>query len=111
MQICAPGRRFLLAALIVFGHLALLVAFGAVQAHAQEQPAATTGQRLVESVDIQGNRRNRDEDLLYYVTTRAGDQYNEAQVQRDFKALMDLGFFNKVESRVLTGNGRAAASK
>ena len=30
--------------------------------HAQQD---TTAQRLVESVDIQGNRRLRDEDILY----------------------------------------------
>ena len=35
-------------------------------------------QRLVESVDITGNRRLRKDDILYYVQTRPGDPYNEA---------------------------------
>ncbi|HEX4899774.1 MAG TPA: hypothetical protein VFV61_04530, partial [Pyrinomonadaceae bacterium] len=30
-------------------------------------------QRLVESVDITGNRRLRKDDVLYYVQTRPGD--------------------------------------
>lgn len=106
MRICAPTRRLLLAAVIA-GQLGLLCGGLTLRAHAQEptqQPAAAT-QQLVETVDIQGNRRNRDEDLLYYVTTRPGDPYNEAQVARDFQALMALGFFKKTESRVLTREG------
>ena len=105
----APLRRFLLAALFI-GQTALLHAAFPTEARAQEPQAtppaaATAQQRLVESVDIQGNRRNRDEDLLYYVATRPGDPFNEAQVARDMKALLDLNFFNKTESRVLTLDG------
>lgn len=66
---------------------------------------AQTGQRLVESVDIQGNRRLRDEDILYYVQTRAGDVFNPDQVQRDLIAILALGFFDKTKTRVLTEEG------
>ena len=106
MRINAPLRRFLLAALII-GQTALLLIASPADARAQEPQAtpAAASQRLVESVDIQGNRRNRDEDLLYYVTTRAGDNFSEAQAARDLKALNDLNFFNKTKSRVLTLDG------
>ena len=108
MRINAPLRRFLLAALMI-GQTALLHAALPTEARAQEPqatPAAsTTAQRLVESVDITGNRRNRDEDLLYYVTTRPDDPFNPDQVARDLKALNDLNFFNKTKSRVLTLEG------
>lgn len=77
-----------------------------------QEPTATPApqtqgqqQRLVESVDIVGNRRNRKEDLLYYVQTRPGDPYNKEQVQRDYQALMNLGLFDKLSSRVLEQNG------
>lgn len=63
------------------------------------------GQRLVESVDITGNRRLRKDDILYYVQTRAGDTYNEQQVQRDLQAILALGFFDKTATRVLTEEG------
>lgn len=69
------------------------------RAHAQ------TGQRLVESVDIQGNRRLRDEDILYYVQTRPGDAYNPDQVQRDLLAILALNFFDKTATRVYTQDG------
>ena len=53
---------------------------------------AQQGQRLVESVDITGNRRLRKDDVLYYVQTRPGDPYNEQQVQRDLQAILSSGF-------------------
>jgi len=62
-------------------------------------------QRLVENVDIIGNRRLRKDDIIYYIQTRAGDVYNEAQVQRDLQAILALGFFDKVETRVAIEDG------
>jgi len=62
-------------------------------------------QQLIESVDIQGNRRLRDEDLLYYIKTRAGDVYSQEQLERDLRELLSLNFFDKVESKVLTTPG------
>jgi len=62
-------------------------------------------QRLVESVDITGNRRLRKEDLLYWVQTRAGDPYSAAQVERDLQTLLGLTFFDKTSTRVLIEDG------
>jgi len=61
---------------------------------------AQTPQQIVESVDIQGNRRLRDEDLLYYVKTRAGDVYDPAALERDLRELLSLNFFDKTKTRV-----------
>ena len=66
---------------------------------------AQQNQRLVESVDITGNRRLRKDDILYYVQTRPGDPYNPQQVQRDYQAILALGFFDKTATRVLEENG------
>lgn len=66
---------------------------------------ASATQQLVESVDIQGNRRLRDEDLLYYIKTRPGDTYNPQQLERDLKELLSLNFFDKTATRVLTEEG------
>jgi outer membrane protein insertion porin family len=59
-------------------------------------------QRLVEDVDIIGNRRLRKEDILYYIQTRPGDPYNPDQVARDLQTVLSLGFFDKVGTRVTT---------
>ena len=67
--------------------------------------AAARQQQLVESVDIQGNRRLRDDDLLYYIKTRPGDVYSPTQLERDLKELLALNFFDKTATRVLTEDG------
>lgn len=57
-------------------------------------------QKLVEEVDIIGNRRLRKDDIIYYIQTRPGDPYNPAQVERDLQTILSLGFFDKVNTRV-----------
>ena len=66
---------------------------------------AQQNQRLVENVDIVGNRRLRKDDILYYIQTRPGDPFNEQQVQRDLQTILQLGFFDKTATRVLTEEG------
>ena len=66
---------------------------------------AQTQQRVVENVEIIGNRRLRRDDILYYIQTRPGDVYNVEQVQRDYQTLLSLTFFDKTATRVLTENG------
>ncbi|MDQ3174964.1 MAG: outer membrane protein assembly factor BamA [Acidobacteriota bacterium] len=81
-----------------------LTAFVAAPKRANAQQTQPN-QRLVESVDITGNRRLRKDDVLYYVQTRAGDPFNEEQIQRDLQAILALGFFDKTATRVLTEEG------
>ena len=71
----------------------------------KSDPTTQTQQRLVESVDIQGNRRLRDDDLLYYIQTRPGDVFNSTQLERDLEYLLSLDFFDKTATRVLTEDG------
>ncbi|HUS11780.1 MAG TPA: outer membrane protein assembly factor BamA [Pyrinomonadaceae bacterium] len=92
------NQRLLLILLSVF--FTILTPASSASAQAQEKPP-----QLVESVDIVGNRRLRKEDILYYVQTRAGDTYNEAQVQRDLQGILALGFFLKTETRVVREEG------
>ena len=91
--------------LVLFGFLFLAAPF-AVKSNDKTNDAPRTeavkSQQLVEEIDIQGNRRHRDEDLLYYIKTRVGDVYNPQQVERDLQELLSLNFFDKVKTRVLT---------
>src|SRR5437870_1069101 len=61
--------------------------------------------RLVENVDVLGNRRLRKDDIIYYIQTRAGDTFNPAQVERDLQTILALGFFDKTETRVTLEDG------
>ncbi len=81
------------------------VFFPALIILASRSANAQQTQRLVESVDITGNRRLRKDDVLYWVQTRAGDPFNEQQVERDLQAILALGFFDKTATRVLTEDG------
>ncbi|MDQ4120905.1 MAG: hypothetical protein M3209_05620, partial [Acidobacteriota bacterium] len=95
--------RFALASVLVFS---LLTATVYIQnSHAENTSRQQQTQQLVESVDFQGNRRLRDEDLLYYIQTRPGDQFSPQQIERDLQALLSLNFFDKTETRVLTEEG------
>jgi outer membrane protein insertion porin family len=89
--------------------LLLILVSGLVLLHSISAPRPVNAQqgqqRLVESVDITGNRRLRKDDILYYVQTRPGDPYNEQQIQRDLQAVLALGFFDKTSTRVLTEEG------
>jgi outer membrane protein insertion porin family len=62
--------------------------------------AQQTPPRVVENVDIIGNRRLRKDDIIYYIQTRPGDTYNPDQVARDLQTILSLGFFDKVGTRV-----------
>src|SRR6266496_2807659 len=74
-----------------------------VNAQQPQQPPQPP--KLVESVDITGNRRLRKDDILYYVQTRPGDPYSAEQVERDYQTILALGFFDKTATRVLTEPG------
>jgi len=87
--------------------LVFLSAFvGFVTVFGTPQPAiAQQTQRIVENVDVTGNRRLRKDDILYWVQTRQGDPFNPEQVERDYQAILALGFFDKTATRVLTETG------
>lgn len=96
------------------GFVVLVLAFAAFPATASTDESAKTktisgttaaAQQVVETVDIQGNRRLRDEDLLYYIKTRPGDVYDPAALERDLRELLSLNFFDKTSTRVLTEDG------
>jgi len=67
--------------------------------------SSAASQQIVENVDIQGNRRLRDDDLLYYIKTRSGDVYDPAALERDLRELLSLNFFDKTATRVVTTPG------
>ena len=83
----------------------LFCAVSAFQVLAADAPKAATVQQVVETVQIEGNRRLRQEDLMYYIKTRPGDVYDPAALQRDLKELLSLNFFDKAETSVSVEDG------
>ncbi len=70
------------------------------------QPMVGTGQDvLVEDVEVRGNRRIPKESILYYVQSKPGDRYNQALAQRDLEAIIGLGFFDPLQTKLLVDDG------
>src|SRR5438105_12344796 len=95
------------APLLIF--LSAIIGIGslvAVSTSVRAQNTSTQNQQsLVESVEIVGNRRNRKEDLLYWVQTKPGEPFGKEQVERELQALLALGFFDNLNARVETEQG------
>ncbi len=86
---------------LVLTSFAILVACLAAGAGAK----AAAQQQLVESVDIQGNRRLRDDDLIYYINTRPGDVFDPAKLEIDLRTLLSLNWFDKSATKVIVTDG------
>jgi len=57
-------------------------------------PLALAGQERIEKIEIVGNDRLTRETILYYLTSREGDYFNEDSLRRDFRVLWSTGFFS-----------------
>ncbi|MES4792228.1 MAG: hypothetical protein C4321_03905, partial [Chloroflexota bacterium] len=82
--------------------VALLLAPLVRPAYAQDNQAPEVN---IEEIEIRGSRRIPKESILYYVQSKIGERYNETQARRDLEAIVNLGFFDPLRSRVLTVDG------
>lgn len=60
----------------------------------------------IEFVDVHGNRRLSDEQVLKFISTRAGEKLNEQKLQADLRSLLETGEFVPADTRVTTTVGR-----
>jgi outer membrane protein insertion porin family len=73
-----------------------LVAGDAPRVAAQAEP-------LVERVEITNNQFLQTETLLFYVSTKPGDRFDERRVRDDFRRLWDTGFLNDLSVEAIDG--------
>ena len=66
---------------------------------------APQSKRLVETVEVVGNRRLTKKEILSNVETRPGETFSDEQGQRDLQKLLALGVFDKTQTRVLSEQG------
>ncbi len=59
-------------------------------------PLSAFAQETVEKIEIVGNDRVTKETILYYLSAREGDYFNEELLKRDFRILWSTGFFADV---------------
>ena len=82
-----------------------LLLFSVFSAFLFTSNVAAQQRKLVETLDIQGNRRLTDEELLQHIKTRPGEQFDAKQAQEDLQSLLKLGLFNTSQTRVITEVG------
>ena len=58
--------------------------------------------RTVEAVEIVGNRRITDKEILGLIQMRPGDLCSVQQMEQDLATILATGYFNKADTRVLT---------
>lgn len=67
-------------------------------------PANAAG-RLVESLDVMGNRRFTAQEIRSWIKTRPGEPYKAEQIQADLLAILSKGYFDRTGTRVFTEDG------
>lgn len=60
-------------------------------------PLVVFGQDVVEKIEIVGNERVTNETIMYYISSREGEYFNENLLKRDFKVLWSTGFFANIK--------------
>jgi outer membrane protein insertion porin family len=60
-------------------------------------PLFMFGQEMVEKIEIVGNDRITNETIMYYLSSREGEYFNEDLLKRDFKVLWATGFFANIK--------------
>jgi outer membrane protein insertion porin family len=66
-------------------------------------PGLLCAQEILEKIEVVGNDRVTPETILYYVSIREGDYFNEGQIKRDFKVLWSTGFFANLKIEEFPG--------
>lgn len=58
--------------------------------------ASLSAQEIIEKIEVIGNDRISQETIIYYLSSREGDFYNESLLKKDFKVLWSTGFFSNL---------------
>jgi outer membrane protein insertion porin family len=77
----------------------LLAASPASVALAQSaaEPATANGKDLIKNVRVEGNQRIEGRTIMSYLSLKAGDRFNQADIDGGLKALFATGFFTDVK--------------
>jgi len=77
----------------------LLLALPSPEAAAQTAPPVPT----IERVEIVNNQYLQKETLLFYISTKPGEPYDEQKLRADFRRLWDTGFLDDLQIEVVDG--------
>jgi outer membrane protein insertion porin family len=92
------GRASLALSALIIACLSLNLSHSAL---AQQTP-----ETFIEGIEIKGNRRIPEETIRYYIQSKPGDRYQADQVRRDLEAIIALGWFDPMQTRVSEAEGQ-----
>lgn len=61
--------------------------------------------QIIEALDIQGNRRLTDVEIIRHIKTRPGERFDQKRAQEDLQSLLELGWFDMTNTRIITETG------
>ncbi|NIM89705.1 MAG: outer membrane protein assembly factor BamA [Candidatus Aminicenantes bacterium] len=67
-------------------------------------PLFLFGQEMVEKIEIVGNERVTRDTILYYLSSREGEYFNDSLIKKDFRVLWETGFFSDIRIEQAQGN-------
>ena len=67
-------------------------------------PLFVFGQNTVEKIEIVGNDRVTNETIMYYLSSREGEYFNENLLKREFKVILSTGIFANIKIEQDQGN-------
>jgi outer membrane protein insertion porin family len=82
----------------------------AAQAQEPAEPEPPEVAPVVEKVEISGTQHVPADTLLFYVSTKAGDRYDERRLKDDFRRLWDTGFLDDLLLDVREGRAGKIAT-
>ena len=77
----------------------LCLAVPAAEARAQGASPAGEKAPVIERIEVLNNQYLQRETLLFYISTKPGDVYDERKLREDFKRLWDTGFLDDLPNR------------
>ncbi len=80
--------------------LAGVLAAAAPRASLAQEPAAAP---LIERIEIANNQFLQKETLLFYISSKPGEPFDERKLREDFKRLWDTGFLNDLRIEAVDG--------
>lgn len=87
--------------------MSLMIGFGYfdLSSSALARPTHVMQNTTVEEVAICGNQHVSSKAILKQVKTRPGQRYDKDQAGRDFQAILKMGFFDPLKSKIFTETG------
>ncbi len=89
----------------LFNGIIAIVLFTMISILYLPRPALAQDGKIIEDIEVRGNRRIPRDTVLYSVQSKPGDIYDEAAARRDFEAVISMGVFDPLLAKLRVIDG------